>query len=210
MKSLLSTFIVSAFLFSSTCHAARCGAPGSLNVYKSADGKALIFFSSRSYGDARFQLPGKEFGKDLSAPPEKSQFFIDGIHYEFLTTPKAQFITEGEPADEATVLARHTAYEREYIAKAGNPKSRFLEIGSRQKPAVDGTPALLFNLWQMKVSKKKGDASQYFLTTVIGDDVAMLTAIIWDGKTEKQAMSALDSFAQTFRLLRSEESCPPA
>jgi len=209
MKSTITAIGLAALLTSGPCHSARCGVPGSLNVNKSANGSAFIFYPSRSYGDSRFVLPGKEFQKDLSAPPGKVQFFVDGIHYEFLTTPKAQFVVESEIADDATVLARHTAYERKYILKVAKTGKEFHEIGSRQRPPVEGTPALLFRLWQMTVSKKKGDPSQYFLTTVIGDDVAMLSAIVGNGKDEVQALRALDSFAQTFKFLLSEESCPP-
>lgn len=209
MKSILNVIGLSAFLIASPCYSARCGTPGSLNVHKSANGRAFILYPSGSYGDSSFVLPGEEFHKDSSAPPEKVQFFVDDIHYEFLTTPKSQFISEGGPADDASILAKHTAYEREFIKRVGDPRHKFHEIGSRQRPAVEGTPALLFRLWQMTVSKKKGDSSQYFLTTVFGDDVAMLSAIVGSGKEEAQALRALDSFAQTFKFLLSEESCPP-
>ncbi|WP_051293958.1 hypothetical protein [Pseudoduganella violaceinigra] len=179
-----------------------------MSVNKALSGKAFIFYPSRSDGDSSFVLPGTEFRKDSGGPPESVQFFIDGIHYQFLTTPKSQFIVDGEAGGDAAVLHRHTAYEREFIAKVGNPRSKFQEIGSRNRPAVEGTPALLFKLWQMKVPGKQGDSMQYYLTTVIGDDVVMLSAIILDAKYEARVMSALDSFTQTFQFIVSEKSCP--
>ncbi len=209
MKSMFCAAVFAAILISGRCYGAHCGEPGALKVHKSASGNAFVFYPFRSYGDSSFVLPGKDFRKDSSSPPGTVQFFVDGIHYQFLTTPKAKFIVDGEPNDEATVLARHTVYEREFIGRVGNPESEFKEIGSRQRAAFEGTPALFFKLWQMKTSKKNDKATQFFLTTVIGDDVAMLSAISSRVKDEAPLMSALDSFAQTYRFLLSEEACPP-
>jgi hypothetical protein len=209
MRSFSTFALCCASLLTSVAHAVQCAPPGSLNLLKANDGSGFIFYPSRSYGDTVFVLPGKEFRKDEGAPQGTIQFFVDGIHYQFLTTPKSQFTSNGQSTDDPAILARHAQYERRYVLKVGGPLIEFEELGKRNKPATDGNPSFVFKLWLLKNPKEPNGPRQYYLTTVVGDEVASLSAIVLGPAYENQAISAFTKFASSFQFIPSERMCPP-
>lgn len=201
-----------AFVFTALCanpvQAAHCAPPGQVNVFKAAEGGSFIFYPSASYGDTVFAIPGEAFRKDAGAPPDKTEFFVDGIHYEFITTNKAEFIGASKDIDDATVLAKYAAYENRFAQSVGTTLTEFQDLGNREKDASQGNPKFTFKLWLLKNPKDPKGPRQYYLTTVVGDRVASLSAIIQDTSFEAQAMSAFNSFASSFQYVAPDQACP--
>jgi hypothetical protein len=208
MKSFLHVIGVFITFFVSPVYAVQCAAPGAVNVLKAIDGSGFIFYPSRSYGDTVFVLPGKEFHKDTGAPLGTTQFEIDGIHFQFLTTAKSQFVAPGKLGDDATVLAKHVAYEHKYAVSNGSPLREVQELGNRTKPADEHNPEFVFKLWLLKDPKQPDGVRQYFLTTVVGGEVAVLSAIVLGPQYEQQAISAFTKFASSLQFVPSEKACP--
>jgi len=105
-------------------------------------------------------------------------------------------------------LARHAKYESRYVVQAGGPFTDYEELGNRSKPADGVSPAFVFKLWLMNNPKEARGARQYYLTTVVGDEVASLSAIVRGPAYEDQAISAFMRFASSFQFVSSEEMCP--
>jgi hypothetical protein len=209
MKTLSSVALCCISLLASPAYAVQCASPGSLSLLKANDGSGYIFFPSRSYGDIVFVLPGREFKKDDGAPQGTVQFFIDGIHYQFLTTAKSQFTSASQIADDLTILARHVQYEQQYVVKMGGRLTEIEELGNRNRPDAGGNPPHVFKLWLLKNPKEPNGARQYYLTTVVGDEVASLSAIVAGPAYEREAVSAFTKFASSFQFVPSETMCPP-
>jgi hypothetical protein len=209
MKSLFAMAFCCVALAAGSVYAVQCAAPGSLNLVKANDGTGFIFYPSRSYGDTVFVLPGKEFRKDAEAPQGTVQFFVDEIHYQLLTTPKSQFISGDQSADDPTILARHAQYEYQFVLKAGGRLTEFEELGNRNKPADGGNPAFAFKLWLLKDPKESSGARQYYLATVVGDEVLCLSAIVMGPAYESQVISAFTKVASSLQFVPSEKMCPP-
>ena len=188
-------------------HAVTCAKPGKVSVFDVSGG--IVFIVSRSYGDAAFMVPGTVFTKDAGAPAGTTQFSVDGVHYQYLTVPKAKYVTAAGKSDDAAILARHARQEHKFALTAGSPFTAFDDIGNRAKPAEKGNPAMLFKLWTLKDPKLPAGASQYMLSTVVGDEVALLSAILPSAAHEEKVMNALTRFAASYRFLQSAAECPP-
>ncbi len=199
--------LAAAFVFSvMPAHAVTCAKPGTVGVFNTSGGYAFVV--SRTYGDAMFMIPGAGFRKDPGAPRGSTQFLIDGVHYQYLTVPKAPFVSAAAVSDDAAILARHARREHKFAVDAGSPFTAFDDLGNRDKPAEQGHPAMVFKLWTLKDPKKPGGASQYMLTTVAGTEVALLSAILMSGEQEQRVMDVMTRFATSYQFLQSADQCP--
>lgn len=208
MKPVLFAAAAAFALAASPAHAVKCGPAGAIQVYNGDGG--YVFFVSKTYGDAAFMIPGGTFLKDAGALPGSTQFSVDGVHYQFLTVPKAKFIASVTAADDASVLARHARQEHQFAVNAGSKFTSFEDLGSRSRPGSGASPAFLFKLWTLRDPKKTSGASQHMLSTVIGDEVALLSAIVPDQAHEKRTMRVFERFAASYRFLDAEKECPSA
>lgn len=208
MKPLLVAAAAAFALVASPAHAVKCGPAGSVQVFNGDGG--YVFFVFKTYGDAAFMIPGRSFAKDAGALPGSTQFSVDGVHYQFLSVPKAKFIASVTAADDASILARHARQEHQFALKAGSKFTSFEDLGSRSRPGAGASPAFLFKLWTLRDPKKPDGASQHMLSTVIGDEVALLSAIVPDPAHEKRAMLVFERFAASYRFLDSDKECPSA
>jgi hypothetical protein len=208
MKPILIAAAATIAIAASPAHAVKCGPAGAIQVFNGDGG--YVFFVSKTYGDAAFMIPGRGFAKDAGALPGSTQFSVDAVHYQFLTVPKAKFIVSVTAADDASVLARHAKQEHRFALNAGSKFTSFEDLGTRSRPGAGARAAFLFKLWTLRDPKKPDGASQHMLSTVIGDEVALLSAIVPDPAHEKRAMLVFERFAASYRFLDSEKECPPA
>ncbi len=208
MKPFILAVAAAFAVISSPAQAVKCAPAGSVGVFNGPGG--FVFYISKTYGDAAFMIPGKAFSKDASAPPGTTQFLVDEVHYQFLTVPKAKFVSSVAAADDASILARHARQEHQFALNAGSPYTSFTDRGNRPRPASGASPASVFKLWSLTDPKKPAGPSQHMLTTVIGDEVALLSAIVPSPAHEKRAVAVFERFATSYRFLDSEKECPPA
>lgn len=192
-------------LASSPAYAVKCAPAGTVKVFNSDGG--FVFHIAKNYGDAAFMIPGRAFAKDAGALPGSTQFNVDDVRYQFLTVPKAKFITSVTRADDASVLALHAKLEHQFAVKAGSNFTSFQDLGNRPRPGAGANPAFLFKVWSLRDPKNPAGASQHMLSTVIGDEVALLSAIVPSRAHEKRAAAVFERFASSYRFLNSEKEC---
>ena len=190
----------------SAVQAAQCVPSGGI-VYRGTDEKSLIFFLPRAEHDLRFELPGHDFANDDGAPPNKMEFFVDGVHYELLGTAVSEFLQPGEQADPRQILPRHAASEHGYAVRSGGLLKDLQVLDQTVRPAFQDTPALYFLRWKLHDASARDMPAQYFLSTVVGDSVVVLSAIVPKPEQEALARTALDRFSTSFQFL-AEEDCP--
>ena len=201
-------FAAALAIAASPAHAIKCGPAGAVKVFNTEGG--YVFYIAKNYGDAAFMIPGRAFAKDAGALPGSTQFSVDGVHYQFLTVPKAKFIGSVAAADDATILARHAKMEHQFAVNAGSPFTKFDDAGNRPRPSSGANPAFVFKLWTLRDPKKPQGPSQHMLSTVIGDEVALLSAIVPAPSHEKRTLAVFERFASSYRFLESEKECSPA
>ena len=208
MKLTLLAASAAFAIASSPAHAVKCAPAGTVKVFNSDGG--FVFYISKNYGDAAFMIPGRAFAKDAGALPGSTQFTVDQVHYQFLTVPKAKFITSVVAADDASVRAAHAKQEHRFAVNAGSKFTSFRDLGNRPRAGAGASPAFLFKVWSLRDPKQPKGGSQHMLSTVIGDEVALLSAIVPSPGHEKRAAAVFDRFASSYRFVETEKECPSA
>lgn len=208
MKLTLLAAAAAFAIASGPAHALKCAPAGAVSVFNSDGG--FVFYISKNYGDAAFMIPGGAFAKDAGALPGSTQFTVDEVRYQFLTVPKAKFVGSVTAADDASVLARHAKQEHQFAVNAGSQFTSFQDLGNRPRAGTGLNPAFLFKVWSLRDPKKPAGGSQHMLSTVIGDEVALLSAIVPSPAHEKRAAAVFERFAASYRFVESEKECPPA
>jgi hypothetical protein len=208
MKPLL---LAAAMLAAGTgaAHAITCAPADTVNVLKARDG--YVFYVSKAYGDAAFMVPGKDFANDQAAPPGSPQFTVDGVHYQFLAVPKANYFAKLSKApDHAAILERHARSEHRYAVNAGARFTAMQDLGTRLRPADGANPDFSFKMWTLRDPKQPDGPSQHMLSTVIGDDVVVLSATVPSKARESAAMAVFERFSASYQFLKTQKECPPA
>ena len=198
--------VLSVLLSWSLAPASPCGKSG-MTALRADDGSGFIFFIFREEADFAFQLPGKEisFPDGLSGP---RRFLIDGIHFESLLVKPSAFMKSVKGVADLDVLKKHQAYEFEYMQKTTTTLRQLVELGPREKPAANGQPSFTFYLWEAADPRDPKGPRQYFLSTVSGGEVAVLSAIVPSEVKEGEAMRAFNSYASSFQHVLKKEQCP--
>lgn len=111
-------------------------------------------------------------------------------------------------AADLEILKKHQAYEFESMQKTPTPLKQFIELGPREKDAANGQPSFTFYLWEAADPRDSQGARQYFLSTVTGGEVALLSAIVPNQVKEEEAMQAFNSYASSFQHVLRKEQCP--
>lgn len=186
--------------------AAPCGNSG-MTVLRADSGSGYIFYGFRSGPDFGFMLPRKQVGRprDLSG---RRMFTIDGISFESLVVSTSEFIRTTKGVSDLHVLEQHQAHEFGFIQKSPSPLKRLVVFGPREKPASNGQPGFTFYLWSVADPRDANGPRQYFLSTVSGGDVVVLTATVPNQAGEGVAMGAFDAYASSFQHVLNKGGCP--
>ena len=183
-----------------------CGKSG-MTALRANDGKGFLFYIFRENPDLYFALPGKEisFPNGTSGP---KRFLIDGILYENLLVKTSDFIKTEKGLTDLDILKKYQAYEFEYLRKTPTPLQKLVELGSRVKAESKEQPSFTFYLWEVIDPKNEDGARQYFLTTISGGEVVVLTAVVREQSLEDAAMQGFESYARSFQHVLKKEQCP--
>lgn len=200
--------VIWALLCSSVAAASPCGKDG-MTALRANDGSVYIFYVFRDGPDFAFQLPGKEisFPGGLSGP---RRFLIDGILFESLLVKPSAFMKSEKGVADLEILKKHQAHAFEFMQTTPTPLRQLIELGPREKPAAGGQPSFTFYLWQAADPRDPRGARQYFLSTVSGGEVAVLSAVVPSQAREGEAMRAFNSYASSFQHVLKKEQCPGA
>jgi hypothetical protein len=198
---LLLTCFASASAFPWPC--AKSGWTG----LRANDGSGFIFYIYRDAPDVYFLLSGRQisFPDKSKTPP---QFFIDGIFYQTLIVKPSEFMKSNEGIADLDVLKAHEKYEWDFAQKTPTPLRKLDELGPRVKAASKGQPAFTFYLWAARDPKDLHGSRQYYLTTVSGGDVVVLTAIVANDAQDDVAFQAFESYITYFQHVLDKKNCP--
>jgi hypothetical protein len=185
-----------------------CGTDG-MTVVKADGGGKYVVYAFREGPDVAFQIPGKDMSFPNGTTGPKI-FTLDGVVFETLFVKTADFVKPTTGKSDMDILNAHREFDVAYIQKLGGPLQKFVELGPRERPAANGQPAFTFYLWQMIDPLKPRGPSQYFLTTVTGGEVAVLSAIVKDEPSVDVAMDAFQSYAGSFQHILRKTQCPDA
>ena len=182
-----------------------CGPPGTTGLFRQND--KMGYFLQRNFATRSLylQFPGTSFTIDKRTPDFVNAFTLDGVYYQSLATKTDLFRNKRGPTTDAEVLARHAHWEVAAAKSSPSPLTRFEDLGNRVRPASRGTPELTFKLWRL-YSPTDAGMSQYFLTTVVDEEVVVLSAIPSRAAGSKTAfLRTAGTYASAFHYLRANE-----
>ena len=187
----IGTILILGFFSVVPAMPSPCGKSG-MTALRANDGSGFLFFVYREGPDVYFAIAGKEISfPDGTKGPKR--FVIDGILYETIFVRTSDFMKPDKTLADIDVLKKHREYEFDYIQKLPTPMRKLEELGPRVKNGSNGQPNFTFYLWAILDPKNETGARQYFLTTVSGGEVTVLSAIVRDQAAEDGAMRAFES-----------------
>lgn len=207
MKTTLFALALSLSAALSPAHAAGCGTPGTAQVFKWKEGAGFVLQVYLDDLDVQLSWPGQQIGRVDRGDPGSRVFRIDGIVYQVTTTPVQALLAGGARPDDVALLALHS--EHEVAALAANPAhplTQFEDLGLRDRVPDGPTPALKFKLWRL-AKPDGGELSQYFLSTVVGDQVVTVSALVVESTQKAQFLAAMDGYASQLRVMTPGD-CP--
>ena len=158
---------------------AVCAKAGTVEKWDSGEGFTVLPRSgSRQYA---MRLTGSAFRPDYASPRMAMQ--IDGIHYQFVFVPLTDFAGLVRRGDE-TLLDLHAKWEFDAAQKSPTPLTRFHRVGVNRRvaDAEAGVHEATFLLWRMH--DPANTASQFYVTTVVGEEVVVMSAIVRPDRAE--------------------------
>ena len=206
MKLLLGTLILLTCFVSASAFPSPCAKSGWTGL-RANDGSGFIFYVYREAPDIYFLLTGRQLScPDKSKTPP--QFFIDGVFYQTLIVKSSEFMKVEKPAADLDILKLHEKYEWDFMQKTPTPLRQLDELGPRTKAASKGQPGFTFYLWAARDPKDAHGSRQYFLTTVSGGDVVVLSAMVANDTQDELAFQAFESYITSFQHVLDKKNCP--
>jgi hypothetical protein len=186
-----------ALLAPAGAHAAPCGTPGSADLFQQpADGGFIVrvFLAPQ---DLQAFFPAGQFTVDEAPPPGVYAFWLEGIHYQLRTTPVPSPPGKGRRPGDTTLLARHARTEMPPAADSP-PLTVRRDFGTRK---LAGRP-LHLKVWRQ--ADADGRVFQYFIGTVAGDRIVLLSALLPRGPDQDaQFRAVLAGYSRSLELVAS-------
>ena len=206
MKLILSALIILMCSIDVSVFPSPCAKSGWTGL-RANDGSGFILYVYRDAPDVYFLLTGRQisFPDGNKTPPK---FFIDGILYQSLLVKPSEFMKIAKGAADLDVLKQHEKYEWDFMQKTPTPLRKLDELGPRTKAASNRQPAFTFYLWAARDPMDLHGSRQYFLTTVSGGDVIVLSAIVSNDEQENLAFNAFESYITFFQHVLDKKDCP--
>jgi hypothetical protein len=206
MKLILSALILLTAVISPSAFPSPCAKSG-WTALRANDGSGFILYVYRDAPDIYFLLTGRQisFPDGTKAPPK---FFIDGILYQSLLVKPSEFMKADKGVSDLDILKAHEKYEWDYMQKSSTILRKLDELGPRTKAASKGNPSFTFYLWAARDPNDAQGARQYYLTTVSGGDVVVLTAIVTNDAQDELAFQAFESYITYFQYVLGKKNCP--
>ena len=206
MKLLLGLLLLLTGFVSATAFPSPCAKSG-WTALRANDGSGFILYLYRDGPDFGFELSGRQISSlDKSKSP--LQFFIDGVFYQTLIVKPSEFMKVEKGVADLDILKQHEKHEWDYMQKTPTPLRKIDVLGPRVKAASNGQPAFTFYLWAARDPKDEHGARQYFLTTVSGGDVVVLSAMVANDAQDNLAFNAFESYITSFQHVRDKKDCP--
>jgi hypothetical protein len=206
MKLILGTVLLLGTVFSAFAFPSPCAKSGWTGL-RANDGSGFIFYVYRDAPDIYYLLTGRQisFPDKSKTPP---QFFIDGIFYQTVLVKPSEFMKVEKGVADLEILKQHEKYEWDFMQKTPTPLRKLDELGPRVKAASKGQPGFTFYLWAARDPKDSHGSRQYFLTTVSGGDVVVLSAVVANDAQDEIAFQAFESYITYFQHVLDKKNCP--
>ena len=190
-----------ALLAPAGAYATSCGKPGSADLFQQpADGGFVVrvFLPPQ---DLQAFFPAGQFTVDEAPPPGVYAFWLEGIYYQLRTTPVPPLSGKGRRPGDTVLLARHARSEPQPTA-GDLPLTVRRDLGTRRLAGR----ALHLKVWRQ--ADADGRVFQYFLGTVAGDHIVLLSALLPRGPDQDaQFRAVLAGYSRSLELVA---SCAPA
>ena len=173
-KLLLSTLLLAMPALS---QAAQCGAPGTASLREDADPSSIVLLLNLQKDGVALTFSGKDYQPRATARPGYNVFKLDGGLFQVITLPVAPLLEGGARPDDAQLLARHAKQQADKAIANNTPLTQFEELGTEVREYKPGAPTRTFKLWRL-TGPEAAKVSQYFLSTVVGDEIVMLNALV--------------------------------
>jgi hypothetical protein len=205
MKLLVSTLLLLG-AFSASAFPSPCAKSGWTSL-RANDGIGFIFYLYRDAPDVYYLLAGRQISfPDKSRTPP--QFFIDGILYTTVLAKPSEFMKVEKGVADLDILKQYEKYEWNFMQKTPTPLRKIDELGPRVKAASKGQPSFTFYLWAARDPKDPHGSRQYFLTTVSGGDVIVLSAVVANDAQNEVVFPAFESYITSFQHVLDKRNCP--
>ena len=206
MKLILGAFILLTSFASASAFPSPCAKSG-WTALRADDGSGFIFYLYRDGPDFGFEL----FGRQMSFPDKSKtppQVFIDGVFYQTLLVKPSQFMKVENGVADLDILKQHEKYEWDFMQTTPTPLRKLDELGPRVKAPSKGQPAFTFYLWAARDPRDLHGSRQYFLTTVSGGAVVVLSAMVANDAQDEIAFQAFESYITCFQHVLDKKNCP--
>lgn len=201
-KLLLASLLLAVPALS---QAAQCGAPGSATVLENTTPPGIVMLLNLQKDGVALSFSGKDYRPRATARPGYHVFQLEGRLYQVMVLPVAPLLEGGDRPDDAGLLARHAKQQGDKFIATGTPLKQFDDLGDQVRDYGPGKPARTFKLWRLS-DPAGGKASQYFLSTVVGDDVVVLNALVTAPAADLASFDAVRAeYVARFRPLAAED-----
>lgn len=192
-----------------TASADPCNTDGAgLDVLKADGGEGYIFYSYGKPRDYSFVFSGGNIEFPEGIKSKSIIFKLDGVNYEALRVNSAD-ITKGEVCKTARdVLKVHQKYQVKYAKESGAPWTKVATYDPISvRGAYDGAEHE-FLLWSMFNPALKNEPRQFYISTLVGGEIFVVSAQTEGDASARQALSSLNDYALSFNVVVSPDQCP--
>jgi hypothetical protein len=194
-----------ALLFSSQMVHAQCPNTGETKVIKPRKGSGYFFFKFLGDGSYSYFLDGNTFSMNDKDDPAASFIFIDDFAFEPTLvdrTELAKYATSGKTEDVLRAQAKH---QQDYF-KSVDPSMVITDYGPSARPNPDGSLGRLFYLWKKESAPGAKPATQYVVSTLVKDGVAVLSLMPSKSPVSEKAFFAqIEKYTSHFDVLTAEQ-----
>lgn len=185
--------------------AAQCPNNGQTKVFNSDHGEGFYFYKFIGDDSFRFFLTGKSFSLNDKDDPGKTFIFIDDFAYEPLLVEKAELKEYTDSSKPAEVLRAQAKHAQAHF-KSVLPSMGITDYGPSAQKNPDGRDGRVFYLWKKENTPGDKSTAQYLVSTMVGDQVAVLSFIPAKRPvSEDEMFLRIQTYTSHFSLLSSDQ-----
>jgi hypothetical protein len=179
---------------------AQCPDNGQTKVMKPSKGNGFYFYKFLGDESFRYFLDGKTFSYNNKSDPGRTFIFIDGMAYELMLEDRADFAKYIKGSKPQDILLAQAKYEQDYYRRIV-PGVVITDYGPPAN-ADDGGDDRPFYLWKKENPPGKEAATQYLVTTLVGNKVVLLSiGVVKPTVLEKDVFHQLEEYTGSFALI---------
>jgi hypothetical protein len=197
--------LLPALLFGAECLHAQCPDNDQTKVLKPDQGTGYYFYRFMGDSSFRYFLDGKTFSFNDKDDPGRTFIFIDDMAYEMMLVERADFAKYIKGSKPIDVLRAQAKYEQDYFKKL-DPTMVITDYGPPSNENTDSRDDRTFYLWKKENPPGKKAATQYLVSTLIKDRVAVLSLLpLKASVSEDDVFHQLQKYTSYFDLMSGDQ-----